>query len=118
MSLLFLAFEMLNGLDHGRMSPVKMLQRRIQLVLSRWPLLSLWHGPGRFKATTLPAGSITLPGHAWRFSHTVQQPPVDLNESQYHSVADLALEEILSRLECLEEAVDDVDITLSVRHTA
>jgi hypothetical protein len=98
------------------MVPTKLLQGRIRLALFRWVLSHHWHGPARIKATSLDTGLRRLPLDVLRYSHTAQQPSCDLNESQYHSIADLALEEILSRLECLEEAVDDVDITLSVRY--
>ncbi len=46
----------------------------------------------------------------------VAQTPANLTDTEYHAVADEYLDKLLTRLEEIQDARDDVDVEFSVRH--
>jgi frataxin len=46
----------------------------------------------------------------------VTRTPADISEGEYHTVADEYLEKLLTRLEQLQDAREDVDVEYSVNH--
>jgi hypothetical protein len=48
---------------------------------------------------------------------TIPENSDSFSESKFHEIADVTLDGILERLDVIEDAVDDADISLSVRLT-
>ena len=46
----------------------------------------------------------------------ITRTPADISEGEYHTVADEYLDKLLTRLEQLQDAREDVDVEYSVRH--
>ncbi len=72
----------------------------------------------RFISNSSVRQAITPDAKAPKAAETpeVVKTPADINESDFHTVADEYLDKLLSRLEQLQDEREDVDVEYSVRH--